>query len=160
MIVKISPDVPLIQGKELSYDQIVEMVVAYRDSQFNTLTQELGREDSRYTWFNIDELIDFLQRMKYVHEATGCRIYFASHTQAVIDQVAGTDSAYSGYAGRMTPIFIATKKYGNNEYELIESNQFVAIPGFDFGTLNPPGANHHIQRTTQEPQSDIVVEVY
>ena len=106
----------------------------YKRERWVHNSKRIGKEDSLSVWYSVEELEDFLARVRE-HGGDGVKLYFGAY---------GED--YTGnplYAGRQTVVFVATKareaEQGTVNKDLyINKEEGSTILAYNFGSLCPP----------------------
>lgn len=121
-------------GKMVDTDHVNTVIRNYKRERWVHNSKRIGKEDSLSVWYSVEELEDFLARVRE-HGGDGVKLYFGAY---------GED--YTGnplYAGRQTVVFVATKareaEQGTVNKDLyINKEEGSTILAYNFGSLCPP----------------------
>lgn len=121
-------------GKMVDTDHVNTVIRNYKRERWVHNSKRIGKEDSLSVWYSVEELEDFLARVRE-HGGDGIKLYFGAY---------GED--YTGnplYAGRQTVVFVATKareaEQGTVNKDLyINKEEGSTILAYNFGSLCPP----------------------
>ncbi|MCA6363432.1 MAG: hypothetical protein IM638_10370 [Bacteroidetes bacterium] len=124
-------------AEEIKRSIALSMVKKYRQEQYRTLVNNGYTTQTRSVYFTINALQGFLEKLED-KGADGCRIYFATVSDAAIQAYPGQDR---NTLGQMTVVLVATKTNAatNMHQELLNNGDSILLPALDFGTLCPPG---------------------
>lgn len=148
----------------------VAMVTAFKDKTDGV--------DTHYVTFPANRLFCFMAKMIKDHNATAFRFYFARHDQALQmpnPRIPGGSST-DNYKDKDTLVVVAVRpaEYDSTILEEIIDNTLTidlnclgnyfpdnkSMRPLDFGTLNPPHAQHELRRQPTDPFLSIHEEVY
>lgn len=122
-------------GRYVDTAHVDTVIREYKKERWIYNTERLGKEDSMSVWYSVEELEEFLQRIKD-HGGDGIRLYFAAYPQNY--------ETKPEYAGRQTIVFVGTK---NKEIEggsvikdmYINGDNGVNVLAYNSGGICPPG---------------------
>ncbi|HEY4874410.1 MAG TPA: hypothetical protein VIH86_02455 [Puia sp.] len=86
-------------GKYVDAQYVDTMIRTYKKERWVQNSEHIGKEDSLTAWMNLEELEEFVERIK-THGGNGVRICFGAHPQ---------EFENSDLAGRQTVVMVATK---------------------------------------------------
>ena len=87
-------------GKYVDTNHVDTLVRTYKQERWDANSQRLGKEDSRSVWYSIEELEDFIEKVKD-HGGDGIRFYFAVYPHDYTEVPA--------YAGRQNLVLVGSK---------------------------------------------------
>ena len=121
-------------GKLVTTEHVNNIIENYKQERWAHSSKRLGKEDSLSVWYSVEELEEFLEKIKS-HGGEGVRIYFGAY-----------DKDYSEkplYAGRQTVVLVATKQKetatGETNKDLyITTEKGTTILAYNLGSMCPP----------------------
>lgn len=124
-------------GKLVSTEHVNTIVSNYKKERWVHNSQRLGKEDSMSVWYSVEELEEYLEKVK-THGGDGIRMYFGAY---------GADyQEHPLYAGRQTVVLVATKTKETpagetNKDIYITTEKGSSILAYNVGKLCPPMCN-------------------
>jgi hypothetical protein len=117
-------------GKYVNAQYVDNLIKTYKKERWIHNSEQIGKEDSLTAWVNLEELEEFVTRIKS-HGGNGIRICFGAHPE----EFENTD-----LAGRQTVVMVATKgTEGNTNKDLYVSTGAKAdILAYGWLPLCPP----------------------
>jgi hypothetical protein len=94
----------LRKGKYVDTKYVDTMIRTYKKERWVHNSEQIGKEDSLTAWMNLEELEDFVARIK-THGGNGVRICFGAHPE---------NFENSDLAGRQTIVMVATCNRGSH----------------------------------------------
>ena len=136
-------------GKLVDTKHVDTVVRNYKKERWVQNSQRLGKEDSLSVWYSVEELEEYLQKVKS-HGGDGIRMYFGVYS----DDYEGQPL----YQGRQTIVLVATK---NKETEgstiekqiYVSTDQGSSILAYNAGKVCPPVC------TTSDPGTEIGITI-
>jgi hypothetical protein len=121
-------------GKLVNTAHVNTVVRNYKQERWAHNSKRLGKEDSLSVWYSVEELEEYLEKVK-THGGDGIRMYFGAYSPDYKEQPL--------FAGRQTVVLVATK---NKESEGCETNKDIyintekgsSILAYNAGKLCPP----------------------
>jgi hypothetical protein len=125
-------------GKLVDTDHVNTVIRNYKKERWVQNSQRLGKEDSLSAWYSVEELEEFLAKVKD-HGGDGIKIYFGAYDHDYTEQPL--------YAGRQTVVLVATKeketaKGSVNKDLYISSENGNTILAYNMASLCPPFCNN------------------
>jgi hypothetical protein len=87
-------------GKIVNTEHVDSVIKNYKQERWIHNSKRLGKEDSLSVWYSVEELEEFLEKVKD-HGGDGIKIYFGAYDKEYPEQPL--------YAGRQTVVLVATK---------------------------------------------------
>ncbi len=121
-------------GKLVNTDHVNEVIRNYKQERWIHNSKRLGKEDSLSVWYSVEELEEFMTKIKD-HGGDGVRLYFGAYDHQYTEKPL--------YAGRQTIVLVATKEKetGNgvtNKDIYINTEKGSSILAYNVGKLCPP----------------------
>jgi hypothetical protein len=121
-------------GKLVKTDHVNEVIRNYKQERWIHNSKRLGKEDSLSVWYSVEELEEFMTKIKD-HGGDGVRLYFGAYDQENTEKPL--------HAGRQTIVLVATKgkETGNgvtNKDLYIGTKKGSTILAYNAGHLCPP----------------------
>ena len=121
-------------GKLVGTEHVNTVISNYKKERWVQNSRHIGKEDSLSVWYSVEELEEFLQKVK-AHGGDGIKMYFGAY---------GHENAPKElYADRQTIVLVATKhnetSRGMVEKDLyISSGKETTILAYNVGKICPP----------------------
>jgi hypothetical protein len=121
-------------GRFVETSHVDMLIRNYKKERWIQATERLGKEDSLSVWYTVEELENFLQKIK-THGADGVRMFYGVY-DAGFEEV-------PDYAGRQTVVLVATKSRIQGD-KIVEKHLYVnngndtSILAYNRGKLCPP----------------------
>lgn len=136
-------------GKLVSTEHVDTVVRNYKKERWVHNSKRLGKEDSLSVWYSVEELEEYLEKVK-THGGDGIRMYFGAYDQDYQEN--------SLYAGRQTVVLVATKTKqtvsGVSDKDIyVTTDKGTNILAYNAGRLCPPVC------TTNDPTTDIGITI-
>src|SRR5258705_6749449 len=121
-------------GKLVDTAHVNDVIRNYKQERWVHNSKRLGKEDSMSVWYSVEEIEEFMEKIKE-HGGDGVRLYFGAY-----------DKQYSEkplYAGRQTVVLVATKEKETvtgiiNKDLYINTENGFTILAYNAGGLCPP----------------------
>ena len=125
-------------GKLVNTEHVNTVIKNYKQERWVHNSRRLGKEDSLSVWYSVEELEEFLMKVKS-HGGEGVRIYFGAYDKDYTEKPL--------YAGRQTVVLVATKQKetvtgGVNKDLYITTEKGTSILAYNVGALCPPWCNN------------------
>src|SRR5258706_4798742 len=88
-------------GKLVNTNHVNEVIRNYKQERWIHNSKRLGKEDSLSVWYSVEELEEFMTKIKDHGGEGGC-LYFCAYDHQYTEKTL--------YAGRQTIVFVATKR--------------------------------------------------
>ncbi|MBI1343956.1 MAG: hypothetical protein GC171_13565 [Terrimonas sp.] len=126
-------------GKFVNTEHVDAAIKNYKQERWVHNSKRLGKEDSLSVWYSVEELEDFLQKVRR-EGGDGVRMYFGAYDKE--------QAEVPLYAGRQTIVLVATKckETPNGEVNkdlYIQSKSGNTILAYNTGRLCPPFCTTH-----------------
>ena len=124
-------------GKLVNTAHVNNVIRNYKQERWVHNSKRLGKEDSMSVWYSVDELEEFMEKIKE-HGGDGVRLYFGAYDKQYTEKPL--------YAGRQTVVLVATKEKENesrvtNKDVYITTDKGSTILAYNAGHLCPPFCN-------------------
>lgn len=121
-------------GKFVGTKHVDTVIRNYKQERWAENSKRLGKEDSLSVWYSVEELEEFLAKVKD-HGGDGIKVYFGAYSQDFKENPL--------YAGRQTVVLVATKvketaKGEVNKDLYIDGEKGNSILAYNMGKLCPP----------------------
>jgi hypothetical protein len=121
-------------GRYVNTEHVNTVIGNYKRERWAHKSRHIGKEDSMSAWYSIEELEDFIAKIKE-HGGDGMRFYFAAYSS----DFAGRE----GYADRQTIVMVGTKHNeslsGRADKDIyISTEEGHTILAYNMGTICPP----------------------
>ncbi len=121
-------------GKLVNTAHVDAVIRNYKQERWVQNSKRLGKEDSLSVWYSVEELEEFLAKVKD-HGGDGIKVYFGAYDKDYQKQPL--------YAGRQTVVLVATKEKETtngvvNKDLYIQSETETTILAYNMGNLCPP----------------------
>jgi hypothetical protein len=121
-------------GKYVDTNHVDTVIRNYKQERWVHNSERLGKEDSMSAWYSIEELEEFIEKVKD-HGGNGIKFYFAAYSHDYVD--------VPEYAGRQTIVMVASK--GKRSATRIDNKDIYVstvkgstILAYNSGQLCPP----------------------
>jgi hypothetical protein len=126
-------------GKLVNTDHVNTVISNYKKERWANNSKHIGKEDSLSVWYSVEELEEFLEKVKE-NGGDGIKMYFGAYDKEHAPQPL--------YADRQTIVLVATKvketATGNVNKDLyIGSEKENSILAYNAGALCPPLCKPH-----------------
>ena len=123
-----------IAGKFVNTAHTNTIIRNYKQERWVNNSKHIGKEDSLSVWYSVEELEQFLEKIK-LHGADGVRFYFAAYDKDYEEQPL--------FAGRQTLVMVATQaketEKGTVDKDVyINTNNGNSILAYNNGHICPP----------------------
>ena len=121
-------------GKLVNTEHVNRIIRNYKQERWVHNSKRIGKEDSLSVWYSVEELEQFLAKVKD-HGGDGVKLYFGAYD---------TEHApVELYAERQTVVLVATKEKTTangvlNKDVYINTNEGLSILAYNVGKLCPP----------------------
>ena len=121
-------------GKYVNTDHVDQVIRTYKQERWVHNSQRLGKEDSLSVWYSVEELEEFIEKIKQ-YGANGLRFYFGAYPSEFDEK--------PEYAGRQTIVMVATKSK-ETEKGTVDKDIYLAkgcktdILAYNTGRVCPP----------------------
>ncbi len=121
-------------GKLVNTDHVNGVIRNYKQERWVHNSKRLGKEDSMSVWYSVEELEEFMEKIKE-HGGDGVRLYFGAYDKQYTEKPL--------YAGRQTVVLVATKEKETgskviNKDIYINTEKGSTILAYNAGSLCPP----------------------
>ncbi len=121
-------------GKLVNTEHVNRVIRNYKQERWVHNSKRLGKEDSLSVWYSVEELEEFLAKVKD-HGGDGIKLYFGAYDTEHAPQPL--------YEGRQTVVFVATKEKQSgkgliNKDVYINEGKGTTILAYNSGKLCPP----------------------
>ncbi len=125
-------------GKLVSTEHVNTILKNYKKDRWAHNSQRLGKEDSLSVWYSVEELEEYIEKIK-THGADGIKIYFGAYSEDFTERPL--------YAGRQTVVLVATKTKESvsgttNKDIYIPTDKGSTILAYNLGSICPPFCNN------------------
>jgi len=121
-------------GKLVNTNHVNDVIRNYKQERWMHNSKRLGKEDSMSVWYSVEELEEFMEKIKE-HGGDGVRLYFGAYDKQYKEKPL--------YAGRQTVVLVATKEKETasgttNKDVYINTENGSTILAYYAGSLCPP----------------------
>jgi hypothetical protein len=122
-------------GKYVDTAHVDTVIRNYKKERWVHNSERIGKEDSLSVWYSVEELEDFIDKIK-MHGADGIKFYFAAYSQEFAPK--------PEYADRQTVVLVATKSNpgeagaANRDIYVTKDNGSTSILAYNVGSICPP----------------------
>lgn len=121
-------------GKYVDTHHVDTTVRNYKQERWVRNSKHIGKEDSLSVWYSVEELEEFIQKIK-LHGADGIKFYFGAYPTEFPEK--------PEYAGRQTIVLVATKtketENGVIDKDIhINTGKGTSILAYNVGKVCPP----------------------
>jgi hypothetical protein len=121
-------------GKYVNTEHVNTVISNYKRERWVHNSQRIGKEDSMSAWYSVEELEEFIEKIKE-HGANGIRFYFAAYSPDYADVPA--------YADRQTIVMVGSKAKRTeagivNKDVYINTEEGSTILAYNSGAICPP----------------------
>jgi len=121
-------------GKLVGTEHVNTVISNYKKERWVQNSRHIGKEDSLSVWYSVEELEEFLQKVK-AHGGDGIKMYFGAY---------GHENAPKElYADRQTIVLVATK-HNETSRGMVEKDLYIGtgkettILAYNVGKICPP----------------------
>lgn len=121
-------------GKLVGTEHVNTVISNYKKERWVQNSRHIGKEDSLSVWYSVEELEEFLQKVK-AHGGDGIKMYFGAY---------GHENAPKElYADRQTIVLVATK-HNETDRGMVEKDLYIGtgkettILAYNLGKMCPP----------------------
>lgn len=121
-------------GKLVNTEHVNRVIRNYKQERWVHNSKRLGKEDSLSVWYSVEELEEFLAKVKD-HGGDGIKLYFGAYDTEHAPQPL--------YEGRQTVVLVATREK-RTEHGLVDKDVYVntgketTILAYNVGKICPP----------------------
>lgn len=122
-------------GKLVGTKHVNTVISNYKKERWVHNSKHIGKEDSLSVWYSVEELEEFLQKVKD-HGGDGVKMYFGAYGQE--------DAPKEGYADRQTIVLVATKQKEAASGKVVDKDLYISsekgntILAYNIGKICPP----------------------
>lgn len=121
-------------GKLVDTKHVDRVIRNYKQERWVHNSKRLGKEDSLSVWYSVEELEEFLSKVKE-HGGDGIKLYFGAYDK--------NDAPQPQYQGRQTVVLVATREKQTlegvaNKDIYINTEEGTSILAYNVGRLCPP----------------------
>ena len=121
-------------GKLVDTAHVNTVVRNYKTERWVHNSRRIGKEDSLSVWYSVEELENFLNKVKQ-HGGDGIKLYFGAYDEVNAPQPL--------YAGRQTVVLVATKQKEKGDKMIdkdvyIQTEKGTSILAYNIGKICPP----------------------
>jgi hypothetical protein len=122
-------------GKYVDTAHVDQVVRNYKKERWLQNSLRIGKEDSLSAWYSVEELEEFIQKIKQ-YDADGIKLYFGAYPEDYTER--------PEYASRQTVVLVATKSKETEEglkhkdVYITDKNGASTIMGYNMGSICPP----------------------
>lgn len=122
-------------GNYVDTHHVDTVIRNYKRERWVHNSERIGKEDSLSVWYSIEELEQFIEKIK-MHGADGIKMYFAAYSEDVAPNPL--------YVDRQTMVMVATKVNetatgaANKDIYIPSGNGATTILAYNQGSLCPP----------------------
>jgi hypothetical protein len=121
-------------GKLVNTEHVDTVIRNYKKERWVHNSKRLGKEDSMSVWYSVEELEEYLEKVK-MHGGDGIKMYFAAYSHDYEEQPL--------YAGRQTVVLVGTKQKETsngamNKDLYVTTDQGSSILAYNSGGVCPP----------------------
>jgi hypothetical protein len=134
-------------GKYVDSRHVDTVIRNYKQERWVQNSERIGKEDSLSLWYSIEELEEFIEKIKE-HGADGIKMYFAAYPKVYPEK--------PEYAARQTMVLVATKNVGIEDDRTINKDIYIStekgssILAYNMSQSCPPYCNGR----TRTPDDD------
>ena len=121
-------------GKMVDTKHVDRVIRNYKQERWAHNSKRLGKEDSLSVWYSVEELEEFLSKVRE-HGGDGIKLYFGAYDK--------DDAPQPQYQGRQTVVLVATREKQTlggvaNKDIYINTEEGTSILAYNVGRLCPP----------------------
>lgn len=122
-------------GKLVGTEHVNTVISNYKKERWVQNSRHIGKEDSLSVWYSVEELEEFLQKVKD-HGGDGIKMYFGAY---------GHENApHELYCDRQTIVLVATKQKETASGKVVDKDLYIGsekkntILAYNVGKICPP----------------------
>lgn len=121
-------------GKLVNTEHVNNIISNYKKERWAQNSRHIGKEDSLSVWYSVEELEEFLEKVKE-HGGDGIKMYFGAYDKEHAPKPL--------YADRQTIVLVATKTKETAEGQVnkdlyISEKEHTTILAYNVGNICPP----------------------
>lgn len=127
-------------GRYVDTNHVDTVIRNYKRERWVQNSEHIGKEDSLSVWYSVEELEEFLQKIK-THGGDGVRMYFGAYSEDFATK--------PEYGSRQTIVMVATRSK-ENEAGVANKDLYVnpgQILAYNLGGICPPSCNNGTKPT-------------